>query len=88
MESDACVESSSDERVPQAVRRDPLVDPGALHQSFDHPIGAEAVHASAFDAEEDWPHRPFTDVEIECSTGAGFDPDRDCLPPLRTIANV
>ena len=76
---DTGAEGSGDERVPQAVRRDALVDPGALHRPLDHPIRAVPVPAATFDTEEDRIHRAFTDVEVKCSTGAGCDGDRDVL---------
>ena len=78
-ERDAGVEGCGDERVSKAVWRDALVDPGALHQSLDHPISAVAVHPSTFDAEEDRPHRAFPDVQIERPPGAGCDRDGDVL---------
>ena len=44
--------------------------------------GAVAVHASAFDAQEDRPRRTFPDVQIECPSGAGCDRNRDVLAAL------
>jgi hypothetical protein len=81
-EWDAGVERCGDERVAQTVRRDALVDPGALHEPLDHPIRAVPVHSSAFDAGEDRPHRPLTDVQIQRPTGARCDGDSDVLAAL------
>ena len=81
-EWDAGVEGGGDERVSKAVRRDALVDPGALHESLDHPVRAVAVHPSTFDAEKDRPHRAFADVQIQCPPGAGCDRDGDVLAAL------
>jgi hypothetical protein len=43
---------------------------------------AVAVHPSAFDAEEDRPHRAFPDVQIERSTSSGCDRDGHVLAAL------
>jgi hypothetical protein len=40
------------------------------------------VQTAAFDAEEDRPDRPLTDVKIQSSTGTVRDRDRDVLASL------
>ena len=65
--------------MPKTVRRHLLVDPGPLRQSFDHAVGAVAVHAAALDSEEDRTHRQLADVQIQRPAGSGRYRDGDVL---------
>ena len=82
------VEGRGDERMAETVRRDPLVDPGTLHQPLHHPIRAVAVHPTAFDTEEDRPIVRSPMYRSSARPVRGAMGMMTCLPPLRTIADV
>jgi hypothetical protein len=64
--------------MPEAVRTDPLVDPGPACESFDGTVGGVAVHPLAVLAEEDRPPCSPVDVELDGSGGSGRQ--GDCRP--------
>ena len=78
----ACVKRAGDERVPEAVRADPLGDSGTPSKPLDGPIGGVAVHPTALGAEEDRARRSLADVEINCPGGAGSQGDGHVLAAL------
>ena len=59
----------------QAVRRDPLGDPGPTGQPLHRAVGGVAVHPRPGGAEEDRPGGPFADVQIQSPAGTGCERD-------------
>jgi hypothetical protein len=73
-EGDSGVEGSGDERVPQGVGCDPLVDPCPLGQPADDPSGGVAVETSGSVAvQEDWPFGAFSDAQVDGPASAGCE---------------
>ena len=76
------VKCAGDERVPEAVRADPLCDSRPPGKPLDGPIGGVAVHPSALGAEEDRSRRSLANVEVDCPRRAGGQRDSDVLAAL------
>ena len=81
-EGNAGVKGAGDERVPEAVRADPLGDSGPTGKPLDRPIGGVAVHPAALGPEEDRPHRSLADIEVDRPGGAGSQGDGHVLAAL------
>ena len=64
-ERDARGEGRGDERMPERVRADGLVDPGFAGEAADDPPGGVSVQPLPVVAEEDRTLDPFTDSEVD-----------------------
>ena len=79
---DAGVEGGGDERVAQAVGRDPLAYPCPAGESLHCAISRVAVHPCAVGPEEDRSGRSLTDVQVERPASAWRERDSHVLAAL------
>src|SRR5205085_1814979 len=78
-ERHAGVEGGGDERMPEGVRADRLVDPRPASEAPHDPPRGVAVEALAVSPDEDRPLGPFADGEIDRSGRARRQRDGDDL---------
>jgi len=64
-ERHACVEGGCDEGVPQSMRPDRFVDPGAARHPAHYAPSTVAVHALAIGAQEDGAAQPLADSQVD-----------------------
>ena len=81
-ERDTGIESGGDERAPQRVGTDPLLDPGTAGDPPDDPGGTVTVESSACAVAEDRAFAALADGEIDCTCGAWCERDRHGLAAL------
>jgi hypothetical protein len=84
---DASVEGGGDERVPQGVRTDTLVDAGTAGDAHD-PCGSVPVESLTSDSNKDRPFAALSDRQIDGAWVRGASGTVATLPPLRVIVRV
>jgi hypothetical protein len=87
------IEGASDERMAQAVRRDPLGDPGPPGQPLHRPVGGVAGEPLSGGADEDRPAGTSADVQVKRHGSTGCERDRDvpaapAYDPLRPVSTI
>jgi hypothetical protein len=76
------VERGGDERVPQRVRADLLIDPGAVGDPADDPGGAVPVQPPPVRGDKQRPFGALADGQVNCPRGARGERDGHHLAPL------